>query len=173
MCRTLASGGWAVFLSYPRHASASRRDWSPPPLQNHHGPMAVWGIPLTAPLPPRWRHAHIISWHHIHVARHHSVSAPCHLLTSPPHLCVTRHIIRHVILRTPLHDKFTSCWRHLIEMRQSPPKSNFLLKKPQKRRFHSFVFVSSTRPPHALLRPRQHFNSTARHPTNLLHSSTP
>lgn len=74
--------------------------WSEPPIQNHHGPMAVRGIPLTAPLPPLWCHTHIISWHCIHIARHHSVSAPCHLLISPPHLHVTYPIIRHVILHT-------------------------------------------------------------------------
>lgn len=97
---------------------------------------------------------------------HISAMSPADITTSPP--C---HPPRHPLY--PLHDKFKSCWCHPTKMRQSLPKSNFLLKKPQSIIFTHIVFVSSTRPLHALLLLRQHFNSTVHHPVNLLHSSTP
>lgn len=94
--RKLASGGWAVSLPYPRHASSSRCVWRPPP-RYHLCPKVVRDEignchPLVTSVP-----------------LHHDVtsaSTRCCPLSPPPHLLasLSRHrVLCHVVTRVNCH----------------------------------------------------------------------
>ena len=76
--RRLASGGWAVLLPYPRHASSSRCDRRPPP-QYRSGPKVVQEETTNQPPPPDVSSTSSVM---SRLRRPSAVLCPCHLTCS-------------------------------------------------------------------------------------------